>query len=116
MISTKLALRLLALSVVLIVLLTVLAWRLSFDPLMPGNLTEEIHHTIDPWRVYFAGGRWLLWAGVFWRWQGLGNLVLRQPTKNRDNNVEYWKNMRPRVFGGLAIVEMLILLNIGRGV
>lgn len=94
-----------------IVITTGVAWMAEADPLAPGNFTGEVNEAIGPWRIVLTLVRWALWCLLWWRWERVGAWLFSGEGEGRAKQREYWWGMRNRMIGGLAVVEVIILLS-----
>jgi hypothetical protein len=95
----------------LIVIATVVAWLLGADPLAPGNWSGRANGAIGPWRTVLMLVRWAVWGLVWWRWEPMGQRLFRGNTEVATAQRRQWASMRKRMMGGIAVVELIILLS-----
>lgn len=94
-----------------IAVITVIAWLLGGDPLAPGNWSGHVNEVIGPWRTLLMLVRWTLWALLWWRWEQVGQRLFRGDTELAGGQRQQWAGMRKRMMGGIAVVEVIILLS-----
>lgn len=94
-----------------IVITTGIAWMAGADPLTPGNWTGEVNDAIGPWRITLTLVRWGLWCALWWYWERAGQWLFRGEGESRSTQRQYWSGMRNRMMGGLAAVEVIILIS-----
>ena len=92
-------------------LITVVAWLLGADPLTPGNWSGRANEAIRPWRTGLMLLRWLLWGLLWWRWDQVGQRLFRGEPDVVAAQRQQWAGMRKRMMGGIALVELIILLS-----
>ena len=108
--SKSVALILLAI-IGVIVVVTVIAWLLGTDPLVPGNWSGRANEAIGPWRTILMLTRWALWCLLWWRWEQVGQRLFRGGTEVVAAQRQQWAGMRRRMMGGIAVVEVIILIS-----
>ncbi len=94
-----------------IVITTGIAWMLETDPMAPGNWSGHANEAIGPWRVTLMLGRWALWVLLWWRWEQVGQWLFKGGEEVRSSQRQYWSGMRKRMMGGIAAVEIIILIS-----
>jgi hypothetical protein len=94
-----------------IAVITVIAWLLGVDPLAPGNWSGQANEVIGPWRTVLMSVRWTLWVLLWWRWEQVGERLFRGDTQVGAAQMQQWAGMRRRLMGGIAVVEVIILLS-----
>ena len=70
-----------------------------------------MNETIRPWRPALMLGRWVLWCFLWWRWEHVGQRLFRGKPKVAIAQQQQWATMRNRMMGGIAVVEIGILLS-----
>jgi len=108
--SKSVALILLAI-IGVIVVVTVIAWLLGTDPLVPGNWSDRANEAIGPWRTILMLTRWALWCLLWWRWEQVGHRLFRGEPGAATAQRQQWAGMRKRMMGGIAVVEVIILIS-----
>ena len=94
-----------------IVVATAIAWLLGADPLVPGNWSGRANEAIGPWRTILMLTRWALWCLFWWRWEQVGNRLFRGELEADTAQRQQWAGMRKRMMGGIAVVEVIILIS-----
>ena len=89
---------------------TLVAWLLGADPLTAGHVTGNAKAAIHPWRWGLMLARWAFWGLLWYRWAWIGTRLFRGDTERAQ-----WQAMRPRMLGGIAVVEGIILFSVVTG-
>ena len=96
---------------VTIILVTVVAWLLGADPLSAGDWSGQANEAIRPWRTILMVCRWGLWCLLWWRWESLGQRLIKGEPGGIAAQRAQWSRMRNRMMGGIAVVEAIIVFS-----
>ena len=103
----RIALGWLALTMVVLVGMSLVLWWWGMDPRAPGNRVGELNTAIGPWRGALQVMRVILWCLAGYFWETLGQRWLRLT----PDQLRQWMRLRRTVISGLLILEGLIVLS-----
>ncbi|MFV0476954.1 MAG: hypothetical protein ACK5ME_03855 [Parahaliea sp.] len=94
--------------VLLLLVISLLAWQLGLNPNAPSQALASFNERIAPWRHYMQLVRCGLWVVIWHRWQWIGERWFYR--RGNEEAATAWLGSRPMVIATLALVELLILL------